>query len=65
MASVGLEALGGYKLGGVVRLKTIFETSLRVGGLVRGIRGDHRFVNGNGNGNGTTPVTGKTLPTTE
>jgi organic radical activating enzyme len=42
MASVGLEALGGYKLGGVMPLKTIFEGSLKVGGLMRSIRGDHR-----------------------
>jgi hypothetical protein len=39
MASVGLEALGKYKLGGVVPLKTIFRSSIRVGSVVRGVRG--------------------------
>ena len=31
MASVGLDALGNYKLGGVLPLKAIFNTSIRVG----------------------------------
>jgi organic radical activating enzyme len=57
MASVGLEALGRYKLGGVVSLKTIFGGSLAVGAAVRAIRGDHR-VNGNENAHVTqTPTT--------
>jgi hypothetical protein len=39
MASVGLEALGRYKLGGVVPLKTIFAGSLAVGRAARAMRG--------------------------
>ncbi len=39
MASVGLEALGAYKLGGVLPLKTIFRGSLKVGDVMRGLRG--------------------------
>jgi MoaA/NifB/PqqE/SkfB family radical SAM enzyme len=39
MASVGLEALGRYKLGGVVPLKTIFAGSLAVGRVARALRG--------------------------
>ena len=40
MASVGLDAVGRYKLGGAVPLKVIFNTSLRVGGGVRRMRGE-------------------------
>lgn len=39
MASVGLEALGRYKLGGVMPLKTIFAGSLAVGRAARALRG--------------------------
>jgi MoaA/NifB/PqqE/SkfB family radical SAM enzyme len=39
MASVGLDALGRYKLGGVVPLKAIFNTSIRVGDGIRRLRG--------------------------
>jgi sulfatase maturation enzyme AslB (radical SAM superfamily) len=39
MASVGLDAVGRYKLGGAVPLKVIFKTSLRVGGGLRRLRG--------------------------
>lgn len=39
MASVGLEALGRYKLGGVFPLKTIFAGSLAVGRVARALRG--------------------------
>jgi organic radical activating enzyme len=39
MASVGLGALGRYKLGGVVPLDTIFNGSLAVGSAVRALRG--------------------------
>jgi hypothetical protein len=39
MASVGLEAVGNYKLGGVVKLKTIFGASIKVGELVAGAQG--------------------------
>lgn len=46
MASVGFEALGRYKLGGLIPLKTIFEGSLAVGSVVRSIRGDHRAHEG-------------------
>lgn len=42
MASMGLDALGRYKLGGIVPLKTIFGGSIAVGAAVRAIRGDHR-----------------------
>ncbi|HET9368999.1 MAG TPA: radical SAM protein [Vicinamibacterales bacterium] len=54
MASVGLEALGKYKLGKMIPLKHIFNGSLAVGDGFRWIRG----VNGNGaapsvNGNGS------------
>jgi len=39
MASVGFEALGQYRLGGVIPLKTIFAGSLRTGRIVRQLRG--------------------------
>ena len=39
MASVGLEALGRYRLGGVLPLKTIFAGSLAVGRVARALRG--------------------------
>jgi MoaA/NifB/PqqE/SkfB family radical SAM enzyme len=42
MASVGLGALGDYKLGGVMPLRTIFNASIRVGGGMRALRGDRR-----------------------
>lgn len=51
IASMGLDALGRYKLGGVVPLKTIFNASIRVGDGMRSMRG------GNGNGHGGTPAT--------
>ena len=38
MATVGLDALGEYRLGGVVRLKHIFNGSLAVGRAVRQLR---------------------------
>jgi MoaA/NifB/PqqE/SkfB family radical SAM enzyme len=44
MASVGLAAVGKYKIGGVLPLDTIFNASLKVGSGVRALRG------GNGNG---------------
>jgi len=47
MASVGLSALGDYRLGGVIPLRTIFNGSFRVGAAARRLRGD---ANGNGNG---------------
>ena len=40
MASVGLGAVGDYKLGGVLPLRTIFNGSIRVGGVVRSLRSD-------------------------
>ena len=46
MASVGLSALGEYRLGGVMPLSTIFDASLRVGRVVRALRGDHRTPDG-------------------
>lgn len=39
VASVGLEALGNYKLGRIIPLKTIFAGSLAIGGAVRRLRG--------------------------
>ena len=39
LASVGLEALGRYRLGGVMPLKPIFNTSLAIGNGVRSLRG--------------------------
>jgi len=39
MASVGFEALGQYRLGGVIPLKTIFTGSLRAGKIARRLRG--------------------------
>lgn len=40
MASVGLGALGDYKLGGLVELRTIFNASLTVGAGMRRLRGE-------------------------
>ena len=40
MASVGFEALGKYKLGGVIPLKTIFNASFAFGRTVARFRGD-------------------------
>jgi MoaA/NifB/PqqE/SkfB family radical SAM enzyme len=45
MASVGLGAVADYKLGGMIPLRSIFNTSLRIGGGVRRLRGES---NGNG-----------------
>jgi len=45
MASVGLDALGRYKLGGVMPLKSIFAGSIRVGDGMRWLRGSR---NGHG-----------------
>ena len=39
LASVGLDALGEYRLGGIVPLKTVFTGSLAVGRAVRRLRG--------------------------
>jgi MoaA/NifB/PqqE/SkfB family radical SAM enzyme len=39
MASVGLNALGEYRLGGVVSLRTIFKTSFKIGDRMRRGRG--------------------------
>jgi MoaA/NifB/PqqE/SkfB family radical SAM enzyme len=49
MASVGLGAVADYKLGGMIPLRSIFNTSLRIGGGVRRLRGES-------NGNGHRPV---------
>jgi len=40
MASVGLGALGDYKLGGVMELRTIFNASFAVGAGMRRLRGE-------------------------
>jgi MoaA/NifB/PqqE/SkfB family radical SAM enzyme len=40
MASVGLAAVGDYKLGGVMPLRTIFNGSLKLGGGMRRLRGN-------------------------
>jgi hypothetical protein len=63
MASVGLGAVGDYKLGGVLPLRTIFNASFAVGNGMRRLRGD---TNGHAapepavavptNGNGAGPV---------
>ncbi len=45
MASVGLAALGDYKLGGVLPLRTIFHGSFRVGAAAQRLRGE---ANGHG-----------------
>ena len=41
MASVGLQALGDYRLGGVIPLKSIFTGSLAIGAGVRKTARDH------------------------
>jgi sulfatase maturation enzyme AslB (radical SAM superfamily) len=40
MASVGLNALGAHRLGGVIPLRTIFQNSFRVGEVARRWRGE-------------------------
>jgi hypothetical protein len=44
MASVGLEALGRRRVGGVIPVKTVFDTSLKVGGVVRALRGTRKHA---------------------
>ena len=39
LASVGLDAVGRYKIGGVIPVKALFDTSLKVGGAMRALRG--------------------------
>lgn len=39
LASVGLAAVGDYRIGGIVPVNAIFNASLKVGGVVRGLRG--------------------------
>jgi sulfatase maturation enzyme AslB (radical SAM superfamily) len=39
MASSGFEALGQHRLGGLIPLKSIFRTSLKIGGLARRLSG--------------------------
>jgi len=56
MASVGLEALGDYRLGGMVSLKSIFGGSIRVGNVARGLRGDHRSPSTADEGDHSPPV---------
>jgi MoaA/NifB/PqqE/SkfB family radical SAM enzyme len=46
MASVGLAAVGDYRLAGVVPLRSIFKASIRVGDGVRAIRGGRRGSDG-------------------
>ena len=48
MASVGLQAVGEYRLGGVIPVGRIFDASLKVGAGVRALRGG-----GSTNGHGT------------
>jgi MoaA/NifB/PqqE/SkfB family radical SAM enzyme len=55
MASVGLAALGEYRLGGVVPLRHIFTASFAIGNGFRSMRGE-------GNGNGTPPGASKPEP---
>ena len=40
MASVGLGALGDYKLGGLMPLRSIFNASFRIGDGMRKLRGE-------------------------
>ena len=46
MASVGLAAVGDYRLGGLVPLRSIFGASFKVGAAVRSIRGGGGTPNG-------------------
>ena len=46
MASVGFEALGQYRIGGVISLKTILAASLRTGTIVGRLRGTRRMRRG-------------------
>ncbi|MEO8070129.1 MAG: radical SAM protein [Acidobacteriota bacterium] len=39
MASVGLDAVGRYRVGGLVPVRPIFETSLKIGAVIRSLRG--------------------------
>ena len=48
MASVGLDALGRYKLAGLIPLDTIFRGSLAIGAAGRAARGHHRVKAGPG-----------------
>ncbi|MEO7192785.1 MAG: radical SAM protein [Vicinamibacterales bacterium] len=52
LASVGLEAISQYRIAGMIPVKSILDTSLRVGGLVRALRGR---VNGSGAGRVSPP----------
>jgi len=45
IASMALSAIGNHKLGGVLPVETIFRTSLRIGQLVAGIKGNDREPN--------------------
>jgi hypothetical protein len=42
MASVGFEALGQYRLGGVIPLKRIFTASMKAGSVARRMRRNGR-----------------------
>jgi MoaA/NifB/PqqE/SkfB family radical SAM enzyme len=46
IASMGLDALGRYKVGGLVPVKALFKGSLAVGAAVRRVRGDRRPMAG-------------------
>jgi len=48
MASVGLAALGDYRLAGIVPLSTVFTGSLAVGRLARRLKGASTFRNSSG-----------------
>jgi MoaA/NifB/PqqE/SkfB family radical SAM enzyme len=52
MASVGLGAVGDYKVGGMVSLRTIFNGSFKIGGAMRRLRGEEQGTAPGGNGNG-------------
>jgi MoaA/NifB/PqqE/SkfB family radical SAM enzyme len=45
IASVGLDAVGRYKIGGVLPVGAIFKGSIAVGSVVRGLRGSRRATN--------------------
>jgi MoaA/NifB/PqqE/SkfB family radical SAM enzyme len=56
LASVGFEALGNYRVAGVLPLRTVFTTSLRIGDGMRAIRGNGGPTNGsNGHGSPARP----------
>jgi MoaA/NifB/PqqE/SkfB family radical SAM enzyme len=66
MASVGLAAVGDYRLGGMLPLRTIFNASLSVGHRVRALRGNGNGhgsrIDASGNGHAGAPGAGRPEP---